>query len=143
MFAGDYTAQPFILGSVLFELKLVKFQLNTSKSKKAFSTSFTISFPISVCSHRRTPLPPLSVCLSVSSCPSTHLSFSLPLRSLTGLYVARLSGHYMHHLFARCYCLHCGDFIRCSDNFINLGGNQTGFFFVEKTKMERKRRLRI
>lgn len=33
----------------------------------------------------------------------------------------RLSGHYMHHLFARCYCLHGGDFIRCCDNFINLG----------------------
>lgn len=27
----------------------------------------------------------------------------------------------MRHLFARCYCLHGGDFIRCCDNFINLG----------------------
>lgn len=60
----------------------------------------------SVCLH-----PPLSVCLSVT--PSLH--------SLTGLCLVRLSGHYMHHLFARCYCLHGGDFIRCCDNFINLG----------------------
>lgn len=60
--------------------------------------------------------PLLSVCIPL--CMSVRLS----LHSLTGLRVVRLSGHYMRHLFARCYCLHGGDFIRCCDNFINLGG---------------------
>lgn len=27
----------------------------------------------------------------------------------------------MHHLFARCYCLHSADFIRYCDNFIKSG----------------------
>lgn len=26
----------------------------------------------------------------------------------------------MHHVFARCYCLYGGDFIRCCDNVINF-----------------------
>lgn len=46
----------------------------------------------------------------------------------------------MRHLFARCYCLHGGDFIRCCDNFINLG--EIRLSFSEREKMERQRRLR-
>lgn len=42
----------------------------------------------------------------------------------------------MRHLFARCYCLHGGDFIRCCDNFINLG--EIKLSFPEKEKMERQ-----
>lgn len=30
----------------------------------------------------------------------------------------RLSGCCTRHLFARCYCLHCGHFLTCCDNFI-------------------------
>ena len=80
-------------------------------------------------------------CLSICSCPSTSpsscLCVSLSLCSLTGLCVVRLSRHYMRHLFARCYCLHGGDFIRCCDNFINFG--EIRLSFPEKEKMERHR----
>lgn len=70
-------------------------------------------------------------------------SFCPSLQSLPGLWVVRLSGHYTDHLFARCYCLHAGDFIRCCDNFINLvvvmvcGVSLFFFFFSENIKLER------
>lgn len=82
-----------------------------------------------------------SVSLSVCSCPSMCPSFSLFLHSLTGLCVVRLSGHYMRHLFARCYCLHGADFIRCRYNFINLVGERSlySFYLKEDENGEAKR----
>lgn len=93
-------------------------------------SKLSITFPKSI-SHRLTRLDTLqsvcrvSVCQSAAVClPASpwRLSVCQPVAgSLTGLCVVRLGGHYMRHLFARCYCLHGGDFIRCCDNFINLG----------------------
>lgn len=64
----------------------------------------------------------LSYPLSISFQSATvhpHARLLVFLRSLTGRWVVRLSGHYMRHLFARCYCLHGADFIRYHYNFIN------------------------
>lgn len=100
----------------------INYTMCNVKIQKVFSIFCShIDVHLSVClsiHHQSAP-----VCLHLPTC----LSASLSLHSLTGLCVVRLSGHYMRHLFARCYCLHGGDFIRCCDNFINLGGNQSLF----------------